>query len=244
MKPNSVLNIFQGLNLLELASHLERKAAQLRCEGLGRIKMALKGTDTSSLIEILDGFFGHVELDTTTSSISTDTPAQKPPTTEMSPEEPLEKAPAASSEESSLASAKLVIPLKSIPLMIAGLPESLLPMCGPETFSSYRCQYPSCNQKFSQKAGACNHIHHDHLNVTLACLSCSFDNTPKLHWYSVSTWEHHTQKHTQDNLPIHPDEPAFFQQFAKVGATPSTSKLTPDLSQANAYAKGPKWPDN
>ena len=29
---------FQGLNLLELASHLEEKAAQLQHEGLGRIK--------------------------------------------------------------------------------------------------------------------------------------------------------------------------------------------------------------
>ena len=29
---------FQGLNLLELADHLEEKAAQLRCEGLGWIK--------------------------------------------------------------------------------------------------------------------------------------------------------------------------------------------------------------
>ena len=49
------------LNLLELATHLEQKAAQLKCEGLGQIKMALAGTDTSSLFEIMQAYFGHVE---------------------------------------------------------------------------------------------------------------------------------------------------------------------------------------
>ena len=44
---------FQGLTLLELAAHLEEKAAQLRHEGLGRIKIALPRMDTSSLLEIL-----------------------------------------------------------------------------------------------------------------------------------------------------------------------------------------------
>ena len=51
--------------------------------------------------------------------------------------------------------------------------------------------------------------------------------------YSASTWEHHTCKHAQDNLPIHPDDPAFFKQFAEADAIPSTSKLTPDLPQAD-----------
>ena len=37
---------FQGLNLLELAAHLEEKAAQLRREGLGQIKIALASTNT------------------------------------------------------------------------------------------------------------------------------------------------------------------------------------------------------
>ena len=38
----------------------KQKAAQLRCEGLGQIKIALAGTDTSSLLEILQAHFGHV----------------------------------------------------------------------------------------------------------------------------------------------------------------------------------------
>ena len=80
--------------MLELASHLERKATQLCREGFGRIKMALVGTDTTLLLEILEGSFGHVDLDTTTSSVSTgitEAPATKSATTEKPSEKPLEE---------------------------------------------------------------------------------------------------------------------------------------------------------
>ena len=50
-----------------------------------------------------------------------------------------------------------------------------------------------------------------------------------MHWYSASAWEHHTHKHVQNNLPIYPDDPTFFQQFAKTEAIPSTSTVTPEL---------------
>ena len=214
--------------MLELACHLEKKATQLCREGLGKIKVALAGTDTSSLLGIQEGSFGHVDLDTIMSSASTEiteAPTTKLTTTEKSSEEPLEKAPVTPSEESSPASAKLVFPLKSVPLMIAGLPKSLMPLHGPKTLSQYRCQYPSCSHEFTQKVVACNHVHHDHLNVTLACLYCSFNKTPKMCWYCASAWEHHTCKHAQDNLPIHPDDPAFFQQFADVKTIPSISQV-------------------
>ena len=59
------------MNLLELAAHLEEKAAQLRHERLGRIKMALAGTDTFSLLEILERHFSHMDLDTSKSTMST-----------------------------------------------------------------------------------------------------------------------------------------------------------------------------
>ena len=171
--------------------------------------MALAGTDTSSLLEILEGTFGHFDHNITTLSISTETPAQKPTTTEKPSEEALEKVPVAPPGESSLASTELVFPLKSIPLVIAGLPKSLLPLCGPETLSQYRCQYSSCNYEFSQNVATYNHVLHDHLNVALACLYCSFNSSPKMHWYSASAWEHHTHKHVQNNLPIYPDDPRF-----------------------------------
>ena len=67
----------QGLTLLELAAHLEGKAAKLRHEGLGKVKIALTGTDTSSLLEILEGSFGHENLDTSQSTISTERPKRR-----------------------------------------------------------------------------------------------------------------------------------------------------------------------
>ena len=48
-----------------------------------------------------------------------------------------------------------------------------------------------------------------------------------MQWYSASDWEHHSLKHLKENLPIHPDDPKFSQQFACVpgdGAIPHTSK--------------------
>ena len=70
--------------------------------------------------------------------------------------------------------AELVFPTEAIPLVIAGIPESLLPINGPEAQSHYRCQFTDCTQIFLQKAAAlypcssCNH-----LNVALAFLYCS-----------------------------------------------------------------------
>ena len=104
--------------MVELTFHLERKAAQLHREGLGRIKMALVGTNTSLLLEILEGSFDHVDLDTTTSSVSTETPIRKSHSLEKSPEktsEVPEKASVPPTEEGSLASAEPCISLKIYP---------------------------------------------------------------------------------------------------------------------------------
>ena len=151
----------QGLNLLELASHLGEKAAQLWHEGLGRIKMALVGTDTSSLLEILERSFGHVDLNTSVSSALTEKSTRKSPMTEEISEKTSEapdKPSVTPSDDGGLASVELVFPLKSIPLIITGLPKSFLPFCDPETLSHYQCQFPACTQEFSQKAAGCNHV--------------------------------------------------------------------------------------
>ena len=50
--------------MIKLASHLEEKAAKLKCEGLGKIKIALMGCNTSSLIDILEGAFGSIDPET------------------------------------------------------------------------------------------------------------------------------------------------------------------------------------
>ena len=128
-----------------------------------------------------------------------------------------------------LATAELVFPVKSSPLVVAGIPKRYLSLCGPKTLSQYHCQVPSCTLEFAQKVAACNHVHHDHLNLALACLYCSFKNNPKMWWYSASTWEHHSLKHLKDNLPIFPNDPTFSQQL--MGA--SSDDIIPFTSKQN-----------
>ena len=84
-------------------------------------------------------------------------------------------------EVCNLVTAELVFPFKSSPLVVAGIPEIYLPLCGPKTLSHHHFQVPSCTLNFAQKAAACNHVHHNHLNVVLACLYCSFESNPKMH---------------------------------------------------------------
>ena len=136
--------------------YLEEKATQLRHKGLGRMKIALAGTDTSSLLEILEGHFGHLDLDTSASTISTEK-SEKKTTIEESTSNIPEKTTATLSDVGGLATTELVFPFKSIPTVITGLSEPYLLLHGPETLSPYCCQFPSCSLEFSQKA-ACNHV--------------------------------------------------------------------------------------
>ena len=153
-------------------------------------------------MDTLEGAFGFINQENiSTASIS----EMKEVAKEDIPLSPLIPSP----EESGLIGAELVFPMQSIPLVVAGIPESFLSLRGPETQSCYRCQFPDCAQIFLQKAAACNHIHHDHLNVALACLYCSGKENPKMQWFSASAWENHICKHTQDGLPIFPNDPAF-----------------------------------
>ena len=120
---------------------------------------------------------------------------------------------------------ELVFPTQAIPLAVAGIPESLLPIHGPEAQSHYRCQVTDCTQIFLQKAAAYTHVCSNHLNVALACLYCSSRDNPKMQWFGASTWEKHACKHSQDGLPLFPDDPAFTQLSPET--LPSTSGSTP-----------------
>ena len=50
--------------MIELATHLEEKATRLKHEGLGKIKIALAGCNTSPLINTLEGAFGSIYQET------------------------------------------------------------------------------------------------------------------------------------------------------------------------------------
>ena len=202
------------MTLIELATHLEEKVAKLKREGLGKIKIALTGCNTSSLLETLEGAFGSIDQENI--SITYISEAK-----EMVKEDiPSTPSPA----ESGPVGAELVFPTQAIPLVKAGIPESLLPLHGPEAQSHYRCQFTYCTQIFLQKAAACTHVHRDHLNVALACLYCSGRDNPKMQWFSTSAWENHVCKHSQDGLPLFPNHPTFTHLSPET--LPSTSGST------------------
>ena len=131
----------------------------------------------SSLLQILQGYFGHI--DSSKSATSADESEKGLATEEKTPDI-AEKPSTTPPEAGHLATAELVFPFKSTPLVIAGIPKTYLPLHGPETLSQYCCQVPSCTLEFAQKAVACNHVHCDHLNISLVCLYCIFENNPKM----------------------------------------------------------------
>ena len=116
---------FQGLTLLELAANLEGKAAKLRHEGLGKVKIALASTNTSLLLDILEGCFGHKDLDTSQSTISLEEPETGTTTEEVASNVP-EKTSPTHPNSGGLATAELVFALKSVSTVIAGILKSYL----------------------------------------------------------------------------------------------------------------------
>ena len=98
--------------MIELATHLEEKAARLKCESLGKIKIALAGCNTSSLVDTLEGAFGSIYQETI--SIAS-IPKAKEAVTEDVPSTP-------SPTESGPTGVELVFPTQAIPLVIAGNP--------------------------------------------------------------------------------------------------------------------------
>ena len=153
------------------------------------------GCNTSSLLETLEGAFGSIDQENI--SIAS-IPKAKEMVTEDIPSTPF---PA----ESGPVGAELVFCTQATPLVIAGIPESLLPLHGPEAQSRYRCQFTDCTQIFLQKAAACTHVCHYHLNVASVCLYCSGRENLKMRWFSASAGENHIHKHSQDGLPLFPD---------------------------------------
>ena len=63
----------------------------------------------------------------------------------------VEKISAKPTEAGCLATAELVFPLRSFPLVVAGIPKMYLPLCGPKTLSQYHCQVPSHTLEFAKK---------------------------------------------------------------------------------------------
>ena len=83
------------------------------------------GCNTSSLLEPLEGAFGYIDqenISITSISKTKETVKEDIPSTPSTPS-PVESGPIG---------AELVFPTQAIPLMIAEVPESLVPLHGPE----------------------------------------------------------------------------------------------------------------
>ena len=109
---------------------------------MGKVKVVLAGTNTSFLLDILEGCFGQQDPDTSQSTISleeTETDIMVEDVTSNIPEKTLPPVPVSGG----LALAELVFPLKSVPIIIAGIPEPFLPIRGLETLSLYHCLPPA-----------------------------------------------------------------------------------------------------
>ena len=120
------------------ATHLKCKAAYLKQEGLGHIKVALASADTTSFLEILQAHFGQADL--MDSNDEEDVPIKE----EEGASEKIK-------EIGNLAKVELLFSMKSIPLITAGIPEDLLPLLGAETQSHYHCQAFQCGLDFSRR---------------------------------------------------------------------------------------------
>ena len=92
----------------------------------------------SSLLEILQGHFGCIDSSESANELEIGL------TTEEKASEIVEKTSTAPPEAGCLATAELVFPFKSSPLVVAGIPKLYLPLCGPKTLSQYHCQAPLC----------------------------------------------------------------------------------------------------
>ena len=57
-------------------------------------------------------------------------------------------------------------------------------------------------------------------------------------WFSASAWEKHIHKHSQDGLPLFPNDPAFTQLSPE--NLPSTSGSSPESLPLEAILEGAK----
>ena len=102
------------------------------------------GCNTSSLIDTLQGAFGSIDQETISLVFI---PEVKDTVMEDVPSTP-------SPTDSGPLEVELVFPTQAILFVIAGIPESLLPIRRPEAQSCYRCQVTDCTLDILAKSSS------------------------------------------------------------------------------------------
>ena len=209
-----LLIYLQALQLLRLANELEGKVVALKKEALQHITIALAGSDTSGLFQLLTMFFGTGEADedpfnfldgallikqplplTSESSDDEEVPASQP-TTSASRVPRVKKQ--TFEDLCDLNEAIIMLPQEKS-LHETGIPDDMLPSRDKvhhtaKGGSLYLCKHPKCvDHPYSgDLPGYGSHFRRVHLGICLGCPYC-----PDRHYWNSTGWlTHMNEKHT------------------------------------------------
>ena len=217
-----LLLYLQALRLLRLANELEGKVVALKKEALQHITIALAGSDTSGLFQLLTMFFGTGEADedpfnfldgaplikqplplTSESSDDEEVPASQPTTSRPSASTSASRVPRVKKQTfedlCDLNEAIIMLPMEKS-LHETGIPDDMLPARDKvyrttKGGSLYFCKHPRCvDRPYSgDLPGYGSHFHRVHLGICLGCPYC-----PDRHyWNSIGWLKHMKEKHTE-----------------------------------------------
>ena len=193
------------MHQLEIASSLEKKAAQLRQEGLAQMKTAFVGIPVPLFINYFTTHFGE-EMDVDEENLS-----------EEERLEAAEEPPTPTGEAFPIENCKIVFPTTN-DREATGVPQELRPkrFTPPGgSVSRYPCGWEGCSAIPGQKQQAWIHIRKMHLGQAFGCIYCTKEDSASHRWFSFVKWEGHMKS-------CHPDSP-HFAQGSPSGDQPSTS---------------------
>ena len=224
---------FQSFRLLRLSAELESRAASLRREGLQCLTLALAGTNSKGLWDMLMSFFGtEADKDDVWSYIDPKSKVARPldlestdgeeeeddkvdeatasTSTAETPKVSIPRAPQVVRQDvCSLEEAIRVYPTDPKTLISTGIPPHLLvkreaKTSGASGASIYQCKHPECSPVFISKGGPAGLYSHLRRHHLGMCLVCPY-HSDKLYW-AAGGWKSHMEK-------LHPSVPWYRSQL-------------------------------
>ena len=199
---------------MEISAMLEEKAAKLRREGLGQMKLALMGTKTENLLHELEMHFGDLD-----EGSEEDMEAEERLEAENEPDS------VKPGEAYQIESCKVCFPSEK-DKVATDVPEELIPKHIAEgNVSSYPCLWNGCDAKPQQKRAAWIHLRKYHLGSAFCCPYHMKEGSALGRWFDFIKWEAHMKKEHPDvphygiKIPL-PQGPVITEQ-----PKPSTSSL-------------------
>ena len=213
------------MNQLTLGNMLERKAAEVKGEALGRIRVATAGILNNCFHSVMKQSFSYEASAPSTSAdvMETEEPSSVPPRgTRPRGVFPRRPPAATASGSASEAESQHLSPKTTGAKAFkpgpnkktwtkTGLASDLVPIkiTGDE---NYHCPFPDCDYPGKQKLDTvATHIRRDHLNICMACYYCD-----GLFWSGVSWGKHCSSLHGGlDPVPVDAKEPEVFDPLSE-----------------------------